>query len=77
MYYELSWREVTVFFLQTYPKDTNEDKWSHLKEVPLVVIVGIEKDKVSRKVRIHESKGEGSCHGSKECSPHHLVGEVV
>ena len=42
-----------------------------------MIIIGIEKDKVSREVRVHESEGEGSCHRSKKRSPHHLVREVV
>ena len=42
-----------------------------------MVIVGIEEYKMSREVRVHETKSEGSCHGGKETSPHHLVREVV
>lgn len=66
-----------VMAVWTYPKNANEEERNQFKEVPLMVIVGIEEDKVSGKVRVHESEGEGSCHGSKESSPHHLVGEVV
>ena len=42
-----------------------------------MIVVGIEEDKVTGKVRVHESEGEGCGHGGKESSPHHLVREVV
>ena len=42
-----------------------------------MIVVGIEKDKMTRKVRVHESESEGCGHGGKEGPPHHLVWEVV
>ena len=45
--------------------------------MPLVIIVGIEKDKMAREVWIHQSESEGSSHCGKESPPHHLMGEVV
>ena len=42
-----------------------------------MVVVGKEEHKMSREVRVHETESEGSSHGGKEASPHHLVREVV
>ncbi len=62
---------------QTHPKDSDEQEGPKLKEVPLVAVVCVEENQVAGEVRIHQLKGEGSRQGSKESSPHHLVGKVV
>ena len=63
--------------MHTHPKHSQQDERQKLKQVPLVVVVGIEQDKTAREVGVHKVKGEGSRQGSEERSPHHSVGEIV
>ena len=72
------WRVVVALrgFL-SHPKDSEENERNELKEMPLVVVVGIEQDQVTGEIGIHQLEGEGRCQGSKERSPHDFVREIV
>ena len=46
-------------FNPTHSKYSQQNKGDEFKQVPLVVVVGVEEDKVPGEVRVHELEGEG------------------
>lgn len=66
-----------VSIVNTYAKDSKENKKDHLEKVPVAVIRNLEHNKLPGPVGVHGLQGHRAHKRTKKTAPHGLGWEVV